>query len=49
MKFICDGVTLSEAAMTVGKACASKTLIPVLECIKLSAYNDTLTLTAFAD
>lgn len=47
MKFICDGVTLSEAAMTVGKACASKTLIPVLECIKLSAYNDTLTLTAF--
>ena len=47
MKFICDGVTLSDAAMTVGKACASKTLIPVLECIKLSAYNDTLTLTAF--
>ena len=47
MKFICDGVVLSDAAITVSKACASKTLVPVLECIKLSAKNDTLTLTAY--
>ena len=47
MKFICDGVVLSDAAITVSKACASKTLVPVLECIKLNARNDTLTLTAY--
>ena len=47
MKFICDGVVLSDAAITVSKACASKTLVPVLECIKLNAHNDTLTLTAY--
>jgi len=47
MKFICEGVVLADAAITVSKACASKTVIPVLECIKISAYNDTLTLTAY--
>ena len=47
MKFICEGVVLSDAAITVSKACASKTIVPVLECIKLNAHNDTLTLTAY--
>ncbi len=47
MKFVCDGMILSDAALTVSKACAVKTITPVLECIKLHAENDTLTLTAY--
>ncbi len=47
MKFVCEGLTLSDAATTVCKACAVKTITPVLECIKLSAANDGLTLTAY--
>ena len=47
MKFVCQGTVLSEAAFVVSKACASKTVSPVLECIKLEAKNDTLTLTAY--
>ena len=47
MKFVCNGMTLSEAAFTVSKACAAKTTTPVLECIKLEAKNDTLTLIAY--
>ncbi len=47
MKFVCEGMTLSDAALTVSKACAVKTLTPVLECIKLRAENDGLTLTAY--
>ena len=47
MKFVCQGMILSEAAFIVSKACASKTVTPVLECIKLEAKNDTLTLTAY--
>ncbi len=47
MKFVCEGLTLADAAMTVSKACAVKTITPVLECIKLSAVNDSLTLSAF--
>ncbi len=47
MKFVCEGLTLSDAALTVSKACAVKTITPVLECIKLRAENDTLTLTAY--
>ena len=47
MKFVCDGMVLSEAAFTVSKACAAKTVTPVLECIKIQAKNDTLTLTAY--
>ena len=47
MKFVCDGMTLSDAALTVSKACAVKTITPVLECIKLRAENDGLTLTAY--
>ncbi len=47
MKFMCEGLVLSEAALTVSKACATKTLTPVLECIRLAVKNDTLTLTAY--
>ena len=47
MKFVCDGMILSDAALTVSKACAAKTSTPILECIKLSAVNDGLTLTAY--
>ena len=47
MKFVCDGMILSDAALTVSKACAVKTITPILECIKLRAENDGLTLTAY--
>ena len=47
MKFICEGVLLADAAMTVSKACATKTMVPAHECIKISVKNDGITLTAF--
>lgn len=47
MKVVCDGMVLSEAALTVSKACALKTVTPVLECIRLQAKNDGLTLKAY--
>jgi len=47
MKFVCDGMVLSDAALTVSKACAAKTITPVLECIRLQAKNDGLTLKAY--
>ncbi|MBQ8658157.1 MAG: DNA polymerase III subunit beta [Clostridia bacterium] len=47
MKFICEGIIISDAAITVSKACSAKTTNPVLECIKISAKNDELTLTAY--
>ncbi len=47
MKFVCNGMILSDAAFTVSKACAVKTVTPVLECIKIEAKNDVLTLTAY--
>ncbi len=46
MKFVCEGLDLSEALLKVSKACASKTTVAVLECVKVSAYNDALTLLA---
>lgn len=46
MKIICEGIDLSEAILKVIKACATRTTVPVMECIKLSAKNDTVTLTA---
>lgn len=46
MKVVCEGIDLSDAVLKVVKACASKTTVPVLECIKLSAKNDSLTLAA---
>ncbi len=47
MKFICDGTILAEAAFIVSKACAVRTITPVLECIRLTAKNDGLTLKAY--
>ena len=47
MKFICEGMVLSDAAFTVSKACAVKTITPILECIKIKAENDGLTLPAY--
>ena len=44
---MCDGVVLSDAAITVSKACAAKTLIPAYECVKITAKNDGLTLVAY--
>lgn len=47
MKFTSDGLVLSDAAATVSKACAVKTTTPVLECIRISAQNDVVTLLAY--
>lgn len=46
MKVVCEGIDLSDSVFKVVKACSSKTTIPVLECIKLSARNDELKLSA---
>lgn len=47
MKFVCDGTVLANAALVVSKACAVKTITPVLECIRLTAKNDGLLLKAY--
>ena len=47
MKFISNGILLSDAAVTVSKACSVRTTLPVLECIKISAVNDKVKLTAY--
>lgn len=47
MKFVCEGLLLSDGALTVIKACSTKTLNPILECIKIEAKNDVVTLTAY--
>ncbi len=46
MKFICDGLTLSEAVMKVSKACAVRTTAPILECILVRATVDGVSLLA---
>ncbi len=46
MKLVCEGINLSDAVLKVVKACAAKTTVQIMECIKLSAKNDSLTLTA---
>lgn len=46
MKVICDGLDLSEAVLVVSKALAIKSPNPILEGIKLTAKDDTLTLLA---
>lgn len=47
MKFVCDSIDLSYAAGTVVKACAVRTLTPVLECIRMQVKNDGVTLSAY--
>ena len=46
MKFVCDGLTLSEAVMKVSKACAVRTTAPIMECIKFSATLEEISLLA---
>ena len=46
MKAVCEGIDLSDAVLKVVKACATKTTAPILECIKISAKNDKIILTA---
>lgn len=46
MKFSVQAVDLADAVLRVSKACAGKTTVAVLECIKMAAHNDILTLTA---
>ena len=46
MKVVLSGLDLSDAAQKVSKAIASKTVNPALECIKLTAKGDYLTLAA---
>ncbi len=46
MKCLCEGIDLSDAVLKVVKACSSRTTVPVLESVKLSAKNDSLTLSA---
>lgn len=46
MKFVCDGLSLSEAVMKVSKACAVRTTVPVMECIKLEAFGQSVRLLA---
>ena len=46
MKLICEGLDLSDAVLKVIKATATRTTNPILEGIKLSAREDTLTLSA---
>ena len=47
MKFVSNGILLADAALTVSKACSVRTTMPVLECIKISAENDKVKLTAY--
>lgn len=46
MKVFCDGLDLNEAVLKVIKAASNKTINPILEGIKITAENDTLTLVA---
>ena len=46
MKVICDGLDLSDAVLKVSKALSVKAANPVLEGIKITAREDTLTLLA---
>lgn len=46
MKIVCEGLDLSDAVLKVVKACATRTTVPLMECIKISAKNDGITLTA---
>ena len=46
MKLICDGLDLAEAVSTVGRAASARAINPILEGIKLTAIDGTLTLAA---
>ncbi len=46
MKFVCSGLTLSEAVNKTSKACAVRTTTPILECIRIAASSEDVTLLA---
>jgi DNA polymerase-3 subunit beta len=46
MKLICDGMDLADAVSVVGRAASARVMNPILEGIKLTAKNGTLTLAA---
>lgn len=46
MKCVLEGIDLSDGVLKVVKACSAKTTVPVMECIKISARNDKVTLSA---
>lgn len=46
MKFVCDGLSLSDAVLKTSKACAARSPAPVMECVKISAKNDSVELFA---
>ena len=46
MRFNCNGLTLAEAVLKVSKACAVRTTAPVMECIKISATSEGISLLA---
>lgn len=46
MKFVCNGLTLSEAVLKVSKACAVRTTAPVMECILVTAHSEEVSLLA---
>ncbi len=46
MKFVCDGLSLSEAVTKTSKACAIRTTAPIMECVKISVKSDEVVLLA---
>ncbi len=46
MKFVCNGMNLSDAVVKTSKACAIRTTAPVMECIRVTAESDQVVLTA---
>ena len=46
MKFTSNGLSLAEAVLKVSKACAVRTTAPVMECNKIGAKGDTVSLLA---
>ena len=40
MRFVCDGLSLSEAVTKTSKACAVRTTAPIMECVKVTAKGD---------
>ncbi|MBD5636619.1 MAG: DNA polymerase III subunit beta [Clostridia bacterium] len=46
MRFNCNGLTLAEAVLKVSKACAVRTTAPVMECIKITATGEGISLLA---
>ena len=46
MRFNCNGLSLAEAVLKVSKACAVRTTAPVMECIKITASGEGISLLA---